>query len=398
MMLGRSDADVTAWAAVSQTTALLSRAWGCTTESCHHLVMQVNDKPGSIAGQPRCRLMTSPEPTPSALTHHADDGLICGYRFEPDGGVHSVASTTEAHSLLSQQGPGFVWLHMNLSHTASLRWLRAHAGLSENFFEALVDGSRSSRIERDEDALFAVLNDVTFDFSFDAKEVETLWASVTRGLVVTARRRPLRSVDRLRTAVRRGAAMTSSVDLLDHLLRDQADELQRILRRASERLDEVEDELLAGRHERHGAELAGLRRLMVRLQRLLTPEPSALTRVLGRPPGWMSADDLQQLAQANEEFSLVLRDIAALQDRVKLMQEESATKVAEENNRSLFMLTMVTVLALPINLTSGLFGMNVGGIPFAQTPAGFWWMVGLITAFTGLIAWQVMRRLRDRGR
>jgi hypothetical protein len=25
-------------------------------------------------------------------------------------------------------------------------------------------------------------------------------------------------------------------------------------------------------------------------------------------------------------------------------------------------------------------------------------MVGLITAFTGLIAWQVMRRLRDRGR
>jgi hypothetical protein len=189
MMLSRSDADVTAWAAMSQTTALLSRAWGCTTESCHHLVMQVNDKPGSIAGQPRCRLMTSPEPAPSALTHHADDGLICGYRFEPDGGVHSVASTTEAHSLLSQQGPGFVWLHMNLSHTASLRWLRAHAGLSENFFEALVEGSRSSRIERDEDALFAVLNDVTFDFSFDAKEVETLWASVTRGLVVPASHR-----------------------------------------------------------------------------------------------------------------------------------------------------------------------------------------------------------------
>ncbi|MEI8265703.1 MAG: transporter [Betaproteobacteria bacterium] len=343
--------------------------------------------------------MTSVDPAPSALTHQADDGLICGYRFGPDGRAHTIASTTEAHSLLSQPGPGFVWLHMNLSHTASVRWLRAHCGLSENFFEALVDGSRSARIERDEDALFAVLNDVTFDFSFDAKEVETLWASVTRGLVITARRRPLRSVDRLRTAVRRGARMTSSVDLLDHLLRDQADELQRILRRASERLDEVEDELLAGRHKGgHGAELAGLRRLMVRLQRLLTPEPSALTRVLGRPPGWMPADDLQQLGQANEEFSLVLRDIAALQDRIKLMQDESATKVAEENNRSLFMLTMVTVLALPINLTSGLFGMNVGGIPLGDSPSGFWWMVGLIAAFTGLIAWRVMRRLRDRGR
>lgn len=93
----------------------------------------------------------------------------------------------------------------------------------------------------------------------------------------------------------------------------------------------------------------------------------------------------------------MLRDIAALQDRIKLMQDESASKVAEENNRSLFMLTMVTVPALPINLTSGLFGMNVGGIPLADAPSGFWWMLGLIAAVASLIAWRVMRGLRDRG-
>jgi len=332
----------------------------------------------------------------TTLDQRANDGLICGYHFDPSGAALPVASTEDAARLLGSEMEGFVWLHMNLSHSASLRWLRTHAGLSENFFDALVDGSRSARIERDEEALFAVLNDVTFDFSFDAQEVETLWVSVNKKLVVSARRRPLRSVDRLRTAVRRGVQLASSVDLLDHLLRDQADELQRILRRASERLDDIEDEVLAGRHQRHGGELAGLRRLMVRLQRLLTPEPSALARVLARPPGWMSADDLQQLTQANEEFSLVLRDIAALQDRIKLMQDESATKVAEENNRSLYMLTMVTVLALPINLTSGLFGMNVGGIPLAEAPSGFWWMLGCIGAVTGWIAWRVVRRLRDK--
>lgn len=334
----------------------------------------------------------------TTLDQRANDGLICGYHFLPTGAALAVVSTEDAARLLGNEMEGFVWLHMNLSHSASLRWLRTHAGLSENFFDALVDGSRSARIERDEDALFAVLNDVAFDFSFEAQEVETLWLSVNRKLVVSARRKPLRSVDRLRTAVRRGVQLASSVDLLDHLLRDQADELQRILRRASERLDDIEDEVLAGRHQRHGAELAGLRRLMVRLQRLLTPEPSALARVLARPPGWMSGDDLQQLTQANEEFSLVLRDIAALQDRIKLMQDESATKVAEENNRSLYMLTMVTVLALPINLTSGLFGMNVGGIPLAEAHSGFWWMLGCIGAVTGLIAWKVVRRMRDKQR
>jgi zinc transporter len=55
---------------------------------------------------------------------------------------------------------------------------------------------------------------------------------------------------------------------------------------------------------------------------------------------------------------------------------------------------MVTVLALPINLVSGLFGMNVGGIPLAEHPAGFWLMVCFIATVTLLIARQVWRRMR----
>jgi zinc transporter len=70
--------------------------------------------------------------------------------------------------------------------------------------------------------------------------------------------------------------------------------------------------------------------------------------------------------------------------------------VAEENNRSLFMLTMVTVLALPINLISDLFGMNVGGIPLGGDSAGFWVMVSIIATLTAVIAWTALRRVRMR--
>jgi zinc transporter len=110
----------------------------------------------------------------------------------------------------------------------------------------------------------------------------------------------------------------------------------------------------------------------------------------------VTADDRQRLQQASEEFSVVLRDIGALQERIKLLQDESAARVAEENNRSLFILTMVTVLALPINLVSGLLGMNVGGVPFSQHPLGFWLVLALIAAITVGIAWLAVRRLGPR--
>lgn len=335
-----------------------------------------------------------PAPVPM-LPSRDDDSLICGYRFRPGQPAEPIGTLAQAQALLQEPGlpDGFVWLHMNLSHAATLRWLRRHTDLGEAYFEALADGSRSARIERDGDALFAVLNDVTFDSTVDTQEVETLWLSVAPRRVISVRRRPLRSVDRLRTEVRRGQPVDNSVDLLDHLLRDQADELQRTLRRTAERLDEIEDDVLAGRHRQHAAELARQRRLTVRLQRLLTPEPGSLARVLARPPGWMQPTDVQQLAQANEEFALVLRDVAALQDRIRLMQDESTARTAEDTNRSLFLLTMVTVLALPINLVSGMFGMNVGGIPLAEDDAGFWLMLGLIASLTGLIGWVLVRRL-----
>lgn len=332
-----------------------------------------------------------PLPTPALYGGDAC-GLICGWLFLPGQPPRALDDVASAQPHLGPGGPGFVWLHFNLSHAGALPWLQQHAQLNDDFYEALDQGSRSTRIERDGDALLAVINDVTFDFGFEASDLATLWVAVSPRLVVSARRQPLRSVDRLRTEVKRGTVLPSPVSLLDHLLRDQADELQRIVRRAADRVDDIEDALLAGQF-RHGAELARLRRVLVRLQRLLAPEPGALQRLLAHPPNWVSGEDVEQLHGASEEFALVLRDIAALQDRAKLMQDEAASHVAEANARSLFTLTMVTVLALPINLMAGLFGMNVGGIPLSGHAAGFWIMLGLIGALTALIGWLAVRRL-----
>lgn len=113
--------------------------------------------------------------------------------------------------------------------------------------------------------------------------------------------------------------------------------------------------------------------MLVRLQRLLAPEPGALFRLLRQPPPWIALHGLDELRQSTEEFSLVLRDLATLQERIKLLQEEIAAQVGEQTNRSLFTLTVVTVLALPINIIAGLLGMNVGGIPLANNPNGFFW-------------------------
>lgn len=323
------------------------------------------------------------------------NGLICGYRFEPDQPGTRVdldSALAWLHDPQAVARGGFVWLHFNLSDAASQSWIREHLQVVPEFFEALHQGSRSTRIEQASDTLVAVVNDVAFEFAFDPSEIASLWLDVSPHVVVSARSHPLRSIDRLRQAVKEGCRFDSSVAFLNQLLHDQGDVLVHIVREATMRVDAVEDGLLAGRLQPRRAELGKLRRVLVRLQRLLAPEPGALFRLLRQPPRWISTEALDDLRQATEEFTLILRDMAELQERIKLLQEEIAARVGEQTNRSLFTLTVVTVLALPINIVAGLLGMNVGGIPLAEDAHGFLIIVGIVVSFTWLAAWVAFRR------
>ncbi len=330
------------------------------------------------------------------LSHGArQHGLLCGYLFSHSEGGRPIDLDEAVAWLATTPAAGdkaFIWLHFDLADASAQRWMQTHLSLAPEFFESLRQGSRSTRIEDAQDNLIAVVNDVAYDFAFDPSEIASLWMSVTRRFAVSARLHPLRSIDRLRESVKAGTKFSSSMDLLNQLMRDQGDVLIHIVREATVQVDGIEDDLLHGRLEQHRRQLGKQRRVLVRLQRLLAPEPGALFRLLRQPPPWIEAADLEELRQSTEEFSIVIRDLASLQERIKLLQEEMAAQVSEQTNRSLFTLTMVTVLALPINITTGFFGMNVGGIPLADHPHGFTVLMFLVALFTGLAGWLAFRR------
>lgn len=323
-------------------------------------------------------------------------GLLYAFAFRPGQPGREIDSAQLLHKLGQPLEAGeFLWVHLNLAHAACERWLRTHLQLPEAYFETLREGSRSTRIEHADSALLAVVNDVVFNFGLVSSDISTLWACASSQLLVSARLQPLHSVDKLRSSVKHGERFHSSIELLVHLLRDQGDVLTQIVRETTTSVDRIEDQLLSQRLSDNRAELGSMRRVLVRLQRLLALEPGALLRLLNRPPEWLQEQDIRQLRAATEEFTLVISDLTALGERIKLLQEEIAAKVNEQTNRTLFTLTVVTVLALPINIIAGFFGMNVGGVPLAENPHGFWVLVALVATFTVLVGRWAFRKRRE---
>ncbi|MGA7275955.1 MAG: transporter [Candidatus Udaeobacter sp.] len=325
------------------------------------------------------------------------DGPIWAYHFVPNQPARPITSE-EVVQFLTAPGPGlpneFLWLHFSLSNVASEPWLRRYLTLPDTFYESLHSDVESTHLEQDGDILVARIHDVLFDFTFDAPVASTSRCIKPR-VLVSAHARPWRSITQLRSAVQAGQVFRSPIEILSRLLRDQASVLVDIVRRSTKSVNPMEERLLEKRISVSRSELGSLRRMLVRLQRLLAPEPAAFFRLLSRPPDWITADELQNLQQAAEKFSTAISDTSALVERVKQLQEELAALVNEQTNRTLFVLTLVTVLALPINLVAGLFGMNVGGIPLAQHPYGFFLVVSPLLVLTAFLAYWGLGRRRN---
>ena len=326
------------------------------------------------------------------------DGPVWGYHFVPNQPARSITSEEAVKFLfLTAPSPGvpneFLWLHFSLSNAASEPWLRRYLTLPDTFYESLQSDVDATHLEQDGDALVARVHDVLFDFTFDVP-VATTTLCVKPRVLVSAHIRPWRSIDQLRAAVTAGQVFRSPIEILARLLRDQASVLVDIVRKTKRQVGPMEEQLLAKRVSVSRSELGSLRRMLVRLQRLLAPEPAAFFRLLSRPPDWITEEELQNLQQAAEKFSTAISDTAALVERVKQLQEELAAFVNEQTNRTLFVLTLVTVLALPINLVAGLFGMNVGGIPLNQHPYGFFLVLGPLLVLTAFLAYLALGRRR----
>jgi zinc transporter len=318
-------------------------------------------------------------------------GLVCAYTFAP-GAKGTPITGDEAAAWIAGAQPqgGFLWLHFNLANTASQRWLAQHLDLPQEFND-LLQPSTSTRVEVAGTALVGVLNDVMF-FGPEASTASTVTLFVDARMLVSARTTALKSIDRLRAAVKAGEIFRSPCELLAHLLRDQADVLVQTVRDATRQVDVIEDAVMLRPASRHRPKLGMLRRVLVRLQRLLAPEPATLFRLLNRPPAWVSVDDAMGLRQSAEELSAAVADSAALVERVRLIQEELSAHLNEQTNRTLFVLTAVTVLTLPMVIIPGLFGMNVGGVPFKDHPAGFWVVLGLVVGLVALGVTVVVKR------
>lgn len=116
----------------------------------------------------------------------------------------------------------------------------------------------------------------------------------------------------------------------------------------------------------------------------------SLTALLARLPAWATPDDAAELRDAVARLDAVGHDLDLAQERARQLQDERGARLAEITNRNLYVLSIFTAVFLPMTLVTGVFGMNVGGLPGVGSPHGFLWTIALM-ALIGLATFVVLK-------
>ncbi|XYD11843.1 CorA family divalent cation transporter (plasmid) [Methylobacterium sp. NMS12] len=307
--------------------------------------------------------------TPGIEAPNRQGGLLWAFAFDADGRARSIAAT-EAALDLDAFGGGFVWLHYDLD-AAGLGPPRSGGLGPSRLADAVFGADEHQRVTVDGDHVGGVVVDLARPGAKPVPAGRLHFVMGPRSLV-SGRRGPSESPDATREAVERGDMVGSPALLLESLVGHVASAMAATGQRLSDTLDGIEDHVLDGRPRDDRRRLGPVRRNAVRLHRQLL----GLAAVFHRLEADGATADVHgpavaAAARLAQRLDGLDRDMNLQAERARLLQEEVSERVAEATNRQLYVLSVLSALFLPPTFITGLFGMNVKGLPLGDDPNSF---------------------------
>jgi magnesium transporter len=294
-----------------------------------------------------------------------------------------------------QSAHGLTWIHLDSPTSEEATLLQERYGWHPLDIEDVL--SRRQRPKIDEYAedgyLFVVLHFPVYDKAVQRLNAAELDLFVGQDYLVTLPNVELLPVTRLfrrceeDEELREQLFSKGSGYLLYHVLDDLFDYCFPILDKIAYKLDAIEDDVFEGRSEEVVRDISDAKQEIISYRKIIKPERATL-RVLER--------QIERFLP--EELELYFDDIVDAAERiwdlldnhkevVEALEQTNESVISHRQNRVLLVLTLVSVILLPLTLITGLFGMNVR-FPGFETARAFWIICGAMLAIAGgLIAY-----------
>ena len=286
------------------------------------------------------------------------------------------------------------WLHLDRHSAQAQGWLFRKSGLDRVTVQALLQEETRPRAARHGKGYLINLRGPNLNEGADIEDLVTLRMWAGEDLLITLRARPVRSASDVRKLVEAGEIPTSTGALVAGIADRLTDRMETVMDEFDDQADRYEDELLDPKVKLDRSILPEFRRRILQVRRHITPQREALSTLVrdGAQSGLFTDTDILYLREAADRVTRLTELLETIRERSSVLYEEAIQEGTEETNRRLFVLAILSAIFLPISFVTGLFGVNLGGIPGSGSPVAFITLVFALAvsaiATLALLRWQ----------
>lgn len=312
------------------------------------------------------------------------------YYLNPEGNLQRDLDDAEIKAAFESK-QGLLWIDIVETGEADSRLLDQTLHLHPLAIEDCVSPDiHPPKIDDFGDYLFIIVHGINHAAESEIVETAELAIFLGPNFMVSNHNYPLYSVEAVRRGVEdNGRLLKRGVNFLAHALIDSLiDNILPTVDKMAEISEEIEEEAIRGPQQATLEAILNLKRSTLRIHRIMAPQREVLNRLsrgefpLIKREAQIFYRDIYDHLVRIEDLNLSIRDGAENALATYL------SSLANRQNETMKVLSMVATIFLPLTLLAGIYGMNFDYMPELSWRWGYFAVLGVIGAvIVGAVWW-----------
>jgi len=276
----------------------------------------------------------------------------------------------------------YLWAHLSYD-TELASQILLKLGLTEDDIEGLVTTESRPKALSIRGAWLIAMRAINKNTESHPEQMISVRLWVTPQLLISLRRStfPLFSIRDLKTMVDEQQAPSTTMNAVLYLLDFLTDRVRDSVDQLEDTVTTLEEDILGGKFSAARSILSTKRRESAGIRRFLAPQREALEN-LARYKGagrQLNSDENFWVRDLIERTTRYIEDLDLVREKAVVLQEDMRATIGDQQNQRMYVLSIVTAVFLPLSFLTGVFGMNVAGLPGTEMPSAFWILFGCMS-------------------
>lgn len=264
------------------------------------------------------------------------------------------------------------WISVVKPNNNEINYICDKFNIYQNDFRSVLDREERSRLEI-EDEYNMVLVDIPIDESDESMHYTTvpLGIFITKETIITACSMDSDIIEDFISNKIKDFNTSKKTRFLFQIFKQNALYYLKYLRQIDKRTSEIEENIYDSVQNKELIQLLNLEKSLIYFSTSLKSNEIIINKVIRSKHIEKFEDDEEFLEEVIIENKQALEMATIYGDILSRVMDAFSSIISNNQNRVMSILTTATLVMSVITIVSGLFGMNLEGIPFNQHPNGF---------------------------